>query len=68
MRNPRYVSGTFTVTVWATAAQTFYLESTDSLLPASWVTRASLAGDGAFHDLADTSAPAPQRFYRVRAQ
>jgi hypothetical protein len=68
MLNPRYVGGTFTVTVRTTAAQTFYLESTDSLAPASWATRASIAGDGTLHELTDTSASVPQRFYRVRAQ
>lgn len=66
--NARYMSGTFTVTVWTTAGQTFYLESTDSLPPVSWVGRASIIGDGAAHELTDASASAPQRFYRVRAQ
>lgn len=66
--NPRYVNHTFTVTVRTTATQTFYLESTDSLAPSSWVTRASIAGDGTFHDLTDTGASVPQRFYRIRAQ
>jgi hypothetical protein len=68
MLNPRYLNGTFTVTVRTTAAQTFYLESTDSLSPTSWVARASVAGDGTLHDLTDTSASVPQRFYRIRAQ
>ena len=66
--NPRYVNGSFIVTVRTTAAQTFYLESTDSLLPTSWVTQASVAGDGTLHDLTDTTATTPQRFYRIRAQ
>jgi hypothetical protein len=68
MLNPRYVNHTFTVTVRTTAAQTFYLESTDSLAPISWVTRASIAGDGTLHDLTDTGASVPQRFYRISAQ
>lgn len=68
MLNPRYVNGSFIVTVRTTAAQTFYLESTDFLSPISWVTRASIPGDGILHDLTDTTASTPQRFYRVRAQ
>jgi hypothetical protein len=68
MLNPRYVNGTFFVTVRTTAAQTFYLESSDSFPTTSWVTRASIAGDGTLHDLTDTSAYVPQRFYRIRAQ
>jgi hypothetical protein len=68
MLNPRYVSHTFTVTVRTTAAQTFYLESTDSLAPTSWVTRASIAGDGTLHELTDTTASVAHRFYRIRAQ
>jgi hypothetical protein len=68
MLNPRYVNEAFTVTVRTTATQTFYLESTDSLAPTSWVTRASIAGDGTLLDLTDTRASVPQRFYRIRAQ
>ena len=68
MLNPHYVNGRFIATIRTTAAQTFYLESTDSLSPASWVTRVSMAGDGTLHDLIDTSAYVPQRFYRIRAE
>jgi hypothetical protein len=68
MLNPRYVNGTFIVTVQTTAAKTFYLESTDSLSPTSWIGRSSIAGDGTLHDLTDASASVPQRFYRIRAQ
>jgi len=68
MLNPRYVNGTFIVTIRTTAAQTFYLESTDLLSPSSWVTRASIAGDGILRDLTDTGASGPQRFYRIRTR
>ncbi len=66
--NPRFTNNLFAASIQTLPGKTYFLESTPSLSPASWVSGTGVAGDGTLKDMIDPSASGPNTYYRVRAQ
>ena len=60
--------GTFRLSVSTSRGQTYVLEYKNSLTESAWKPLATVPGDGGVKALEDPSAPATQRFYRVRVE
>ena len=67
VREPRLIDGRFQVAVQTSAGHVYRLEYKDSLADAQWNAMPLIAGTGREQTMTDSSRPASQRFYRVRA-
>ena len=66
--NPSLDSNIFTVTVPTLSGFTYYLEYKQFASDTSWFPAGQTQGNGTAQILSDSTATAPQRFYRVRIQ
>ena len=66
VRDVRLNAGTIAISFPTTRGRTYALEFSNSLTPDNWQPLVSTAGDGAEQMLLDPTAPAGQRFYRLR--
>lgn len=66
--NAAKVGNAFQLSVSAFAWKTYVIEYKNSLSDASWTALPGVAGDNTLKTLIDSTATAPQRFYRIRAQ
>jgi probable HAF family extracellular repeat protein len=68
LTDPALSNGIFRVSVPTAPATTYILEYSDSLVASNWTALPQFTGDGTTKVLKDPSAPALQRFYRLRMQ
>jgi hypothetical protein len=66
--NPRFTNNVFAASMQTIPGKTYFLESTASLAPVSWVSETGIAGDGTIKDFIDPNPSNPQAFYRIRVQ
>jgi hypothetical protein len=66
MLSPTRRGGQFSVLLQTLERRSYVLERKDSLAETNWVALCTNRGNGALRVLADPSAVAPQRFYRMR--
>ncbi len=60
--------GTFRLSMSTSSGRTYVLEYKNSLTDSAWKVLTSVPGDGTVKTLADPTATASQRFYRVRVE
>jgi exopolysaccharide biosynthesis protein len=64
--NPAWQSGRFTAAFQTLSRRAYVLEFKNSAAETNWTALPAVRGNGSLRLLADPSAAAPQRFYRVR--
>jgi hypothetical protein len=68
LTNPRWKTNSFSVSLPSQAGVNYWLEYKNALTNPSWTSLPAIAGNGSVLTLTNSSATAPRRLYRVRAQ
>jgi hypothetical protein len=66
--NPHFTNSVFASSAQTLPGKTYFLESTPSLAPASWVAGAGIAGDGTVRNFIDPNPTNAHTFYRLLVQ
>lgn len=67
LTSPQHSGTNFIVSARTTVGKTYYLEATPTLVHPAWTVITNVTGNGLVLGMTDRN-PAPQKFYRVRAQ